>query len=233
MCNINRIIKGKELEQSGRVSVQGRGATADLLFLLLLSFCFVYCERNSPSPGCWFLTLHYNRWEFQFHKAITIQPQIIHLVKSIFGTEDKVGAELLHTSGEGSLLVIVSCSVNAPMRRGWQAAYFLPLFPERTNFLTSMWVSIFEAWDGAVLMKYWICLQDQLRSSGYLERIFKHWCPSFWLSECHLWWYALIYVFGFYLTQNFLTVVPWGAGEKERDCESEKKKDNKTYFCTF
>ena len=38
-----------------------------------------------------------------------------------------------------------------------------------------------------------------------------------------------------YLTQNFLTVVPWDAGEKERDCESEREREkgNKTHLCTF
>ena len=37
------------------------------------------------------------------------------------------------------------------------------------------------------------------------------------------------------MTQNFLTVVPWDAGEKERDCESEREREkgNTTHFCTF
>ena len=188
MCNINRIIKGKELEQSGRVSVQGR-KTPQLIcsFYCCCPFALFTARRNSPSPGCWFLTLHYNRWEFQFHKAITIQPQIIHLVKSIFGTEDKVGAELLHTSGEGSLLVIVSCSVNAPMRKGLTGCIFLQTGPRKNQFPDFHVVSIMEAWDGAVLMKYWICLQDQLEAnSDHLGEGALTWVPLLWHTDGHL-----------------------------------------------
>lgn len=146
---------------------------------------------------CGFLTLRYNRWEFQFHKVITMQPQIIHLVKSIFRTEDKVGAELLHTSGEGSLLVIVSRSVNAPMRKGLTGCIFLQTVPRKNQFPDFHVVSIMEAWDGAVLMKYWICLQDQWEAnSDHLWEGALLWVPLLWHTRGTSEWYPLIYVFG-------------------------------------
>lgn len=195
-------------------------ATADVLFLLLLYFCIVYWrKRHSLSLCCWFLTLHYNRWEFRFHKVITIQPQIIHLVKSIFGTEDKVGAESLHTSGEGSLLVMVSRSVNAPMRKGLTGCIFLQTVPRKNQFPDFHVVSIMEAWDGAVLMKYWICLQDQLEAnSDHLwERalvVGTHTLASTW----HMWMICSNLCIWTYLPQNFLTVVvPEREKKRERD----------------
>lgn len=166
-------------------------------FYCCCPFVLFTARRNSLSPCCWFFTLHYSRWEFRFHKVITIRPQIIHLVKSIFGTKDKVGAELLHTSGEGSLLVMVSRSVNAPMRKGLTGCIFLQTVPRKNQFPDFHVVSIMEAWDGAVLMKYWICLQDQLEANS------DHLWESAWpwvLMLCHTRgtceWYALIYVFG-------------------------------------
>lgn len=182
-----------------------------ICFLLLLSFCIVYCEQKfSLVLCCRFLTLHYNRWEFQFHKVITIRPQIIHLVKSIFGTEDKVGAELLHTSGEGSLLVIVSCSVNAPMRKGLTGCIFLQTVPRKNQFPDFHVVSIMEAWDGAVLMKYWICLQNQLKAnSDHLWEEACSWVLILWHTRGTCEWYALIYVSGLILPQKSPTIVVW------------------------
>lgn len=146
MCSVNRIIKGKELEQSGSVSVQGRQIPQlTCSFYCCCPFVLFTASRNSLFLRSRCLAPHYNCWEFQFHKVITIRPQIIHLVKSIFGTGDKVGAELLHTSGEGSLLVIVSRSVNAPMRKGLTGCIFLQTVPRKNQFPDFHVVSIMEA----------------------------------------------------------------------------------------
>lgn len=166
-------------------------------FYCCCPFVLFTARRKSLSPCCWFLTLHYSRWEFWSHKVITIRPQIIHLVKSIFGTKDKVGAELLHTSGEGSLLVMVSRSANAPMRKGLTGCIFLQTVPRKNQFPDFHVVSIMEAWDGAVLMKYWICLQDQLEAnSDHLWESAWPWVLMLCRTRGTCEWYALIYVFG-------------------------------------
>lgn len=165
-------------------------------FYCCCPFVLFSARRNSPFLCCWFLTLHYNHWEFQFHKVLTIQPQIIHPVKSIFKTEDKVGAESLHTSGEGSLLVMVSRSVNAPMRKGLTGCIFLQTVPRKNQFPDFHVVSIMEAWDGAVLMKYWICLQDQLEAnSDHLWEGALPWVLIFGHTQGTSEWYVLMCVF--------------------------------------
>lgn len=97
--------------------VVSRGGKWHSIFPFWLLLFIQWINPGVPSPTEYFACLAIIG-NSTFCKVIILYPQIIRLVKSISYVEDKVGAESLQTSGEGSLLVIASPSVNAPHEKG-------------------------------------------------------------------------------------------------------------------